>query len=112
MAYKSIDGANSINYTISDVELHMGAYTLTDSVTRVLNETAATSGLEIPFVTYGHVQDSVKQGTNNFEIRKAVSRALSVITKLSVNEGTTGEEKKDSMASVVFNVESLQTRVG
>jgi hypothetical protein len=51
-------------------------------------------------------------GDNNFEIRKAVSRSLSVITKLSVNDSTTDEEKKDSMASAIYNVESAQTRVG
>jgi hypothetical protein len=116
VAFKSIltatSGTSSINVTISDVELHMDAYTLTDSVTRVLNETAATSGLEIPFVTYGHVQDSVKQGSNNFEVRKAVSRSLSVITKLSTNDNVAGEEYQDSMASSIFNVESFQTRVG
>ena len=57
VAFQSIQtgttGTSSINVTVSDVELHMDAYTLTDSVTRVLNESAATSGLEIPFVTYG-----------------------------------------------------------
>jgi hypothetical protein len=48
VAYKSI-GGTPINYTISDVELHMDAYTLTDSVTRVLNETAATTGKYVSF---------------------------------------------------------------
>jgi hypothetical protein len=52
----------TFNYVVSDVELCMDAYQLTDSVSRVLNETAATSGLEIPFVTYSHVSDSVKEG--------------------------------------------------
>jgi len=110
VAMKSIGGI--VNYNIKDVELHMDSYTLTDSVTRVLNETAATTGLEIPFVTYGHVSDAVKGGDNNFEIRKAVSRSLTVITKLSVNDSVTGEQAKDSMASVIYNVESAQTRVG
>ena len=114
VAFKSVAGATapSIGYTVDDIELHCDAYTLTDSVTRVLNETAATSGLEIPFVTYSHVEDAVSQGSNNWEIRKAVSRSLSVITKLSVQETVAGEETKDSMRSVEHNIESFQCRVG
>jgi hypothetical protein len=46
VAMKSI-GSTAVNYSVKDVELHMDSYTLTDSVTRVLNETAATTGLEI-----------------------------------------------------------------
>ena len=110
VAFKATGG--TLNYVVSDVELHMDAYTLTDSVTRVLNETAATSGLEIPFVTYSHIQDSVSEGSNNFEIRKAVSRALTIITKLSANENFAGQDAKDSMASIEHNIESIQTRVG
>ena len=97
-------------YKVSDIEVHTDAYQLTDSITRVLNEHAALQGLEIPIITYAHVSDVVSAGQNNYEVRKAVSRALSVITKFGPKTGV--GEAKDSMRSSPWRLTSFQTRCG
>lgn len=102
------------NYTIENMELELDSYTLTDSVQRALNEVAATSGLELPYKSHFTTTGTWDPATGgSVEIRKAVSRALGVITttKYSDTEKTHASHW-DSMRSTPFNLTGYQTRVG
>lgn len=69
-------------FAIEQPRFMLDSYTLTDSVQRALNEVAASSGLEIPFKSFYHNTATVPDGSKvvNLELRKAVSRALKVLT--------------------------------
>ena len=65
-------------YQIFTPRIMCDSYMLTDSITRALNESAASSGLEIVFKTYFTTVGS-RSNTNviNVESRRACSRAMS-----------------------------------
>lgn len=65
-------------YQIFTPKIMCDSYMLTDSITRALNESAASSGLEIVFKTYFTTVGS-RSNTNviNVESRRACSRAMS-----------------------------------
>lgn len=99
------------SYKIKTPEIVMDQYQLTDSIMRVLNEEAALRGLEVVFSTwYNH--DSA-QGTNksyNVQIRKAVSRALGVLSRISLLRGASQE--KDNFLAYAADIVKYQVRVG
>jgi hypothetical protein len=103
--------ASVTNYTVKNIECSLDQYQLTDSIMRVLNEEASLRGLEMPFTTFYHHRANTKADTTdmNIEIRKAVSRALGVLHKVSpsVYEG-----KADNMKSVRHALVEYQVRVG
>lgn len=74
------DGTAGTNYgyQIFTPRIMCDSYMLTDSITRSLNESAASSGLEIVFKTYFTTVGS-RSNTNviNVESRRACSRAMS-----------------------------------
>ena len=68
------------SYQITGCYINATAYQLTDSVTRQINEMAASGGLEVVFPTYHCTQGSKSaEKFNNIECRKAVSRALAAV---------------------------------
>lgn len=100
-----------IGWTIASPELMLDQYQLTDSIQRVLNESAAMNGLEIVFSTfYNHSTSTAAGGTSlNIELRKAVSRALGLLTKI---RRSTDKADADNMVSFPFNLSSYQVRIG
>jgi hypothetical protein len=71
--------------------------------------------MELPFKSYvNHHITFNKTGENHLEIRKAVSRALGVMTCVISGEMETPllESHTDSLRSVPFNITQYQTRVG
>jgi hypothetical protein len=107
----ALKGATA-DYRILDMQMALDSYTLTDSVLRTLNETAALQGLEVVFASYHNTQLSPSNtGTSlNMEVRKAVSRALGCIMK--VHSNSVSEATNDSMASKDWDFTQLQARVG
>jgi hypothetical protein len=98
---------------IIKMNIVLDSYTLTDSVQRALNEIAATSGLEIPFKSYYYSPTALNGGSGNSEIRKAVSRALQVITTFFPADGVIPDSVgTNSFATSFFGLKYFQTRVG
>jgi hypothetical protein len=110
-----------ISYVITNPRMLLDSYQLTDSIQRAMNETIASSGIEMPYVASYHT--GYIQGGNsnqfNIEIRKAVSRALTVVTKpistlaartTALDAHNTPENKY--VQGVGFNLTSYQARVG
>jgi hypothetical protein len=100
-------------WTIEDPVITLDQYQLTDSMQRVLNEEAAMRGLEVVFTTYHNTQSSVNGNTIRQEMRKAVSRALTTITKVRGQlSGSNSEILRDSFLSIGFDRLSWQVRLG
>jgi len=98
-------------YTISSPEIVMDQYQLTDSIMRVLNEEAALRGLEVVFSTwYNHDAPFGTVANYNVQIRKAVSRALGILTRIC----TTAKNKPlvDSFLAHKADIIKYQVRVG
>lgn len=80
------EDGKTVNWEIRDPEIVLDSYMLTDSIQRVMNEEAAMRGLELVFSSWYYHQSSIKSPGSaskmNIEVRKAVSRALGVLTKL------------------------------
>lgn len=112
--YPNTATPTSPGFRVENMQLNLDSYQLSDAVQRSLNETAATSGLEIPFVSFHNTQTSTgTSGTAlNIEVRKAVSRALTVYVKDHASGDSIDEFKKDSMSSSPWNFKSWQVRVG
>lgn len=84
-ASRAIDdtGANVPTWTINNPRIVCDSYQLTDSIQRAMNETIASSGIEMPFVAVHHTTYATGgQNSVQVELRKAVSRALTLTTKL------------------------------
>ena len=110
VAFQSLDAGAVPSYEITRLEVSADSYTLTDSVQRSLNETASLSGLEIVFASYFNTQSSTNTNSAlQINIRKAVSRALGVIMKVTDNIVSVGN---DSTASTPWLFTQLQARVG
>ena len=65
------------DYSVIQPRIQCDAYMLTDSIMRSLNESAASSGLEVVFPTYFTTIQSRNTTLLNMESRRACSRALS-----------------------------------
>ena len=110
VAFQSLDPGADPSYEITRLEVSADSYTLTDSVQRSLNETASLSGLEVVFASYFNTQSSVNGNTSlQINIRKAVSRALGFIMKVTENVTVVDS---DSCASSAWKFKQLQARVG
>lgn len=102
----------TISWKINKPELTLDQYQLTDSIMRVLNEEAAMRGLEIVFSSfYNHTSAGPNGTAAAIEVRKAVSRALGVLTKIHANTGA-ASNTVDYMTSSKFDVTSYQLRLG
>lgn len=101
---------DTILWEITKPEITLDQYQLTDSIMRVLNEEAAMRGLEIVYSTFYNHTSSATSTSANVEVRKAVSRALGVLTKIHVPDGV--DPIVDYMASSLFALSSYQVRVG
>ena len=98
-------------YTVSNLEIVCDQYQLTDSIMRVLNEEAAMRGLEVVFSTwYNHDAAQGAKNSYNVQIRKAVSRALGVLSRIQYLPNT--DPKKDNHLSAQNDLLSYQVRVG
>jgi hypothetical protein len=74
-------------YSISDLSLNFDTTQLSDSATRSISLTAASQGLSLSFTGY-HTQESSLTSNSSDEIRKSVSRALTLYTFIrSVDSG-------------------------
>lgn len=103
--------AGVVAYKILEPEITLDQYQLTDAIMRVLNEEAAMRGLEVVFTSYyNHIYDLKSADKANIEVRKAVSRALGVVTKLNQKIGT--DATKDYIESENFNLAAYQIRLG
>lgn len=110
------------NWSIQQPEIVLDSYMLTDSIQRVMNEEAAMRGLELVFSSWYHHQSSVKDvqaGTTstsvNIEVRKAVSRALGVLTKIRPGGKDVDKYGQDYFGSNIFDTASTfsyQLRLG
>lgn len=108
----STGATTDIQYTIQQPEILLDQYMLTDSIQRVLNEESAIRGLEVVFTTWFNTLQTVNTSSElNMEIRKAVSRAICLISKCTTAEGT-NDGSKDSMASLPWDCKEWQVRIG
>lgn len=88
------------------------SYQLTDSVQRVLNEEAATRGLELVFPSWHTTQFNITTADNTLQMRKAVSRALSILTLCYPLEDTANTQNRDYYANPAWDIIETQLRIG
>ena len=107
-------GPNGIpSFTIENLEIVLDQYQLTDSIMRVLNEEAAMRGLEVVFSTwYNHDAAQNTKKNYNVQVRKAVSRALGILTRISRIKGAANALKVDPFLSHNADMTRYQVRVG
>lgn len=112
-AFCSVDQAAPLtlaNYTVSKPEMHVKEYTLNDNFQRAISE-MANQGLNLLYKEYYNT--IVSQTTNqiNYDIKKAVSKALklSVITRPNTSLAVAG---RDRFASLPYNFEKIQSNCG
>lgn len=79
------------NYRLSDPMIVCDSYKLTDSVSRHLNQRAASEGLEIQFRTWFENTYTTASAKLNIESKKAVSRAFGALFWSQVAPGTEGQ---------------------
>jgi hypothetical protein len=103
------------NWEILRPRIILDSYQLTDSVQRVLNEEAATRGLELVFKSWHTTQFSMT-GTGRVEttlqMRKAVSRALSILTLMYEKDTGAQTKNSDYFANIAWDVIESQLRIG
>jgi hypothetical protein len=109
-ALEASKSAGDGKFEISDVVVVTDCVTLSDSAQRAIME-QATNGLEVVWKTYAN-QQNVLSGDNNIEIRKAVSRCLSVISKPHFNQSSVGEGNKDSMRCMENQLLRFNVKLG
>lgn len=112
-AFCSVDQATPLtlaNYVVSKPEIHAKEYTLNDNFQRAISE-LANQGLNLLYKE--HYNTIVSQTTNqiNYDIKKAVSKALklSVVTRPNAALNVAG---KDRFASLPYNFEKIQSNCG
>lgn len=88
------------------------SYQLTDSVQRVLNEEAATRGLELVFPSWHTTQFNITGQDNTLQMRKAVSRALSILTLTYPPENVVNYQNRDYFATNAWDITETQLRIG
>lgn len=71
-----LSATNTSTYEISSCRIETDAYQLTDMILRQLNETAASSGLEVVFKTVFNTVATRTTNSINLESRRSCSRAL------------------------------------
>jgi hypothetical protein len=94
-------------FEMSNCHIVLDTYTLSDSILKTLNQTSATSGLEVLFDSYDRVVQPEGTSSLNLSSKRAVSRAqwAMAVSRLTVN---TTNAALDSMAAEKFAVESQQ----
>lgn len=115
-ALSSLDDTG-YSYEIQSPEIVLDSYTLTDSIQRVLNEESAIRGLELVYTSFYYHSAQPKTASNtkqsiNIEVRKAVSRALGVLTKVRMQDKVSGSYGLDYFRSKPFNTDQYQLRLG
>ena len=80
-AIKALSGNAAAQYRIKNCSIKLDSYQITDSISRQLNEAAASSGLEVVFRTYFTTVGTRSSANLNFESRRACSRALAAVYK-------------------------------
>jgi len=86
----STEASKVNNYAISQCRIDFESYLLTDSVLRIINQTAASQGLEVVAATS---QDTQSQRTSSaivVDVARSCSRALNVLYKERAVPGATG----------------------
>jgi hypothetical protein len=111
------DDTKAYAYEIQSPEIVLDSYTLTDSIQRVLNEESAIRGLELVYTSfyYHSAQPKTMADTKqavNIEVRKAVSRALGVLTKIRPQDKVDSSPLIDYYRSKPFATSSYQLRLG
>ena len=99
-----------IKWSIVRPSIVLDSYQLTDSVMRVLNEEAALRGLEVVFRSYHNNNTSTESSELALEVRKAVSRAISIVTIVSDNDQNNAQY--DNMQTLPWSVSEWQIRCG
>jgi len=107
----------AFSYEIQAPEIVLDSYTLTDSIQRVLNEESAIRGLELVYTSFYYHSAQPKTLSNssqaiNVEVRKAVSRALGVLTKVRVQDKVAASPTIDYFRAKPFATSSYQLRLG
>jgi hypothetical protein len=103
------------NWDIVRPRIILDSYQLTDSVQRVLNEEAATRGLELVFKSWHTTQFNITGSgrvETTLQMRKAVSRALSILTLMYDKDPGAGTKNHDSFANIAWDVIESQLRIG
>lgn len=112
---------SNLTWKIKNPRVMCDSYQLTDSIQRAMNETIASSGVELPFIASHYSGYSVAAGQTsaNLEIRKAVSRALTLVHKVVDEDSQTNSRKDahDTVQAVAFDgkggdITEYQVRVG
>jgi hypothetical protein len=108
------NGADA-NWSVLRPRIILDSYQLTDSVQRVLNEEAATRGLELVFKSWHTTQFSItgsQRVETTLQMRKAVSRALSILTVMYPKDEGAQRENQDYFANIAWDVIETQLRIG
>ena len=92
MDCSSSGGAKSLNYAITGCRLDLESYILTDSVMKVLNQECSSRGLEVISQTTSTTQAQRSTTSITVDISRSCSRALSVIYKERVPQGSASSQ--------------------
>ena len=109
MIAQAVTNVTSLNYAITACRIDFETYLLTDSVMRVINQTAATQGLEVVSATTQDTQSQRLSTQLVLDVNRSCSRALSVIYKeRTANPGN--NVQYDSMASLPIDGTNYPTQ--
>jgi hypothetical protein len=79
--------SDTLNYSITQCRLELESYLLTDSVMKVINQVAATQGLEVVAATCQNTQSNRLSSQVVVDVAKSCSRALNVLYKERMSPG-------------------------
>lgn len=98
-------------FLVSQIELRMDAYTIADQFARRINEMAASQGLSLIHEELYRTINSSTASTFDFDVKRAVSRALQVytISRIAANVDLI---TADSVLAEPFLVSQYQHHVG
>ena len=112
-SFRSGSVGSPSGYTVNRPEIHWDTYDLADAYKRKIAEMASRQGLNLLHKEYFHtiVSGGAGQTDFNFDIKKAVSKALkAIIITRSTNQ--INNLTYDSMGSLVFDYINYQSQIG
>jgi hypothetical protein len=112
-----VAGTGSPSYTMSNMEVHLDSYMLSTVVRRKLDAISASNGLEYFYVSKHAGRYTTSATTGNFQVSRAVSRALGAVCVHQLDSEVDGVNE-DSMRSdkivdgAATGVATVQWRLG
>ena len=108
------DADSAGSYRLTEVELHLDSYRLSDGALNMLNNMSAQNGLVLQYKDWEVSQFQKPNAVTNvtYEMRKAVSMATGAMTVVRATANI-GNSAADSLASIpIVSTDQFQYRIG